>query len=235
MRSEALISVVIPVWNGERYLGEAIESVLHQTHSALDVVVVDDGSEDATPEIASGYAPRVRLLRRPHEGLGATRNAGVEAVQGAYVAFLDHDDLWPPNKLVGQLAAFDTREPPDLVLGHVQEFVSPELENAALALRCTTELRPATVAGAMLATRAAVDRVGPVPTQWVSADFLAWLVAARRLGLREVMLPDHVLSRRIHDDNMSLREADLTRGEYVRILGESLRERTAGRHVNASS
>jgi len=87
----------------------------------------------------------------------------------------------------------------------------------------------------MPAARAAVDRVGPVPTQWVSADFLAWLVAARRLGLPEVMLPDHVLSRRIHDDNMSLREADLTRGEYVRILGESLRERAAGRRVNSSS
>jgi glycosyltransferase involved in cell wall biosynthesis len=235
MRSEALVGVVIPVWNGERYLAEAIESVLDQTHSALDVVVVDDGSVDATPDVANGYAPRVRLIRRPREGLGATRNAGVDAVRGTYVAFLDHDDLWPPNKIERQLAAFDTREPPDLVFGHVQEFVSPELEDASLAVRCTTELRPATVAGAMLASRAAVDRVGPVPTQWVSADFLAWLVAARRLGLREAMLPDHVLSRRIHDDNMSLREADLTRGEYVRILGESVRGRAASRHVNSSS
>jgi glycosyltransferase involved in cell wall biosynthesis len=220
--SQPLVGVVIPVWNGERYLRDAIESVLSQTHTALDVVVVDDGSTDATPDIAQSYAPLVRVIHRPHEGLGATRNAGLEAVRGEYVAFLDHDDLWPERKLELQLAAFGAQMTHDLVFGHVREFVSPELAGAALGLRCVTELRPATVAGAMLATRGAVDRVGPVPTQWVSADFLAWLLVARRLGLREVMLPEHVLSRRIHDNNMSLRQAAVTRAEYVRILKESI-------------
>jgi glycosyltransferase involved in cell wall biosynthesis len=220
--SHPLVGVVIPVWNGERYLRDAIESVLRQTHTALDVVVVDDGSTDATSEIAQGYAPLVRLIRRPHEGLGATRNAGIEAVRGAYVAFLDYDDMWPERKLELQLAAFGVRDAPDLVFGHVQEFVSPELAGVVNRARCITELRPAAVAGAMLATRAAVDRVGPVPTQWVSADFLAWLLVARRLGLREAMLAEHVLSRRIHDDNLSHRQAAVTRAEYVRILKESL-------------
>jgi glycosyltransferase involved in cell wall biosynthesis len=222
VHSQPLVGVVIPVWNGERYLRDAIESVLRQTHTALDVVVVDDGSTDATSDIAQSYAPLVRLIRRPHEGLGATRNAGIEAIRGDYIAFLDHDDLWPQRRLELQLATFGARDTHDLVFGHVQEFVSPELADVALGVRCVTELRPATIAGAMLATRAAVDRVGPVPTQWVSADFLAWLLVARRLGLREVMLPEHVLSRRIHDNNMSLRQAAVTRAEYIRILKESV-------------
>jgi glycosyltransferase involved in cell wall biosynthesis len=228
VRSEPHVGVVIPVWNGERYLRDAIESVLGQTHTPLDVVVVDDGSTDATTDIAQSFAPLVRLIRRPHEGLGATRNAGIQAVRGDYIAFLDHDDLWPQRKLELQLAAFRAGDAHELVFGHGREFVSPELANEALGVRCDTELRPATVAGAMLATRAAVDRVGPVPTRWVSADFLAWLVVARRLGLREVILPEHVLSRRIHDKNMSLVNAALTRAEYVRILKESIGQEQTG-------
>ena len=155
--SAALVGVVIPARDGERHLAEAIDSVLAQTHGALDVVVVDDGSCDATREVARRYAPDVRLLAEPHRGLGATRNAGVRAVRGGHVAFLDQDDVWPANKIELQLERFLHSPAPDLVFGQVREFVSPELDRRATErLRCVSAPRAAALPGTMLASRAAL-------------------------------------------------------------------------------
>jgi glycosyltransferase involved in cell wall biosynthesis len=226
MTAAPLVGVVIASRDGERYLGEAIESVLGQTHAAVDLVVVDDGSTtDGTRDVALRYAPAVRCISLPHRGLGPARNSGVSAVRGEVLAFLDHDDLWPEHKLERQLAAFGADPPPDLVFGHIREFVSPELEEAlAGRLQCMSEPRPALLPGTMLVSRTALDRVGPFPEQWVTNDFLAWLLTARRLGLRETMVEEHVLWRRLHDDNFSY-HADVTRPEYLRVLKEDLDRR----------
>jgi glycosyltransferase involved in cell wall biosynthesis len=232
MTSKALVGVVIPTLDGERYLGEAIESVLRQTHQRLDVVVVDNGSTDATRDVARTYAPDVRCVALPHRGLGAARNVGVRAVRGDHVAFLDQDDVWADRKLELQLAQFGEPTPPDLVFGHAREFISPEHEpRLANRIRCVIDLRPAALPGTMLASRASIAKVGPFSTRWATNDFMAWLLAARRIGLREVMLADHVLSRRLHDSNFSHR-ADVTRAEYLHVLKESLdrRRADAGKH-----
>jgi glycosyltransferase involved in cell wall biosynthesis len=201
--------------------------VLAQTHDRLDIIVVDDGSSDATRDVASAYSPEVRCIALPHRGLGATRNAGVAAVRGTHVAFLDQDDVWEPVKIERQLEEFDRSSPPDLAFGHVREFLSPELEpERAEAIRCVPDPRPAALPGTMLAARAAMARVGPFEERWVSNDFMAWLLAARRLRLREVMLADVVLWRRLHDSNFS-HDATLTRQEYTRVLKDALDLRRA--------
>jgi glycosyltransferase involved in cell wall biosynthesis len=142
------VGVVIPTHDGERHLGEAIESVLGQTHRPLDVVVADDGSTDATREVARGYAPEVRCIALPHRGLGATRNAGIRCVRGEYVAFLDQDDLWPRQKLELQLDRFAAERSLDLVFGAVREFTSPELApRLARRVRCVSRPRPAALPG----------------------------------------------------------------------------------------
>ena len=222
MRTEQLVGVVIPTRDGERHLAEAIESVLGQTHQALDVVVADDGSTDATRQIARSYAPEVRCIPLPHRGLGATRNAGIRSVRGDYVAFLDQDDVWPERKLELQLGLFDERPSPHLVFGAVREFISPELEpGLARRIRCLPEARPAALPGAMLTTRATLAEVGPFASRWRSNDFLAWLLTARRQGLREAMLAEPVLWRRLHQFNTS-HQGEVTRAEYLHVLKESL-------------
>ncbi|MDX6512082.1 MAG: hypothetical protein QOE36_1586 [Gaiellaceae bacterium] len=226
MTAAPLVGVVIASRNGERYLGEAIESVLGQTHAAVDLVVVDDGSTtDGTRDVALRYAPEVRCISLPHRGLGSARNSGVRAVRGEYLAFLDHDDIWPERKLELQLAALGTDPSPDLVFGHIREFVSPELEEAlADRVQCMSEPRPALLPGTMLVGRTTLDRVGPFPERWVTNDFLAWLLTARRIGLRETMLDEHMLWRRLHDNNFSY-QADLARTEYLQVLKEGLDRR----------
>ncbi len=102
------VSVIVPSYNYGRYLGEAIESALAQTLTQIEVIVVDDGSTDNTPEVLSRYAdnPRVRYVRQENRGLSASRNLGIRLAQSEFVAFLDADDRWKPDKLARQLAQF---------------------------------------------------------------------------------------------------------------------------------
>ena len=102
------VSVVIPCYNQARFLGEAIRSVLCQGYTDLEIIVVDDGSEDGTEEVASGYAkedPRVRLIRQENRGLAAARNRGLAEAGGEYVVFLDSDD-----RLVSEALEVGVRE-----------------------------------------------------------------------------------------------------------------------------
>ncbi len=100
------ISVVIPAYNAERTLRSTLESVLAQTYGALEVIVVDDGSTDGTESTVKDYAEqgRIRYIKRENGGIAAGRNTGLKACTGDYVALLDHDDLWDPDKIEKQLA-----------------------------------------------------------------------------------------------------------------------------------
>lgn len=96
------ISVVIPAFNNERHLGRAIDSVLAQTRPAEELIVVDDGSTDRTGEVARAYGDKIRYLRQENAGASAARNAGIRAAAGEWIAFLDADDEWLPDKLALQ-------------------------------------------------------------------------------------------------------------------------------------
>ena len=99
-----LISVVIPVFNGETTILETIESVLNQTFLDFEIIVINDGSQDSTLKIVSDIADhRLQVLTYPNAGLAASRNRGITQSQGEYIAFLDADDLWTPDKLEAQL------------------------------------------------------------------------------------------------------------------------------------
>jgi glycosyltransferase involved in cell wall biosynthesis len=100
------VSVVIPNYNYAYYLGHAVESVLSQTYRNLEIVVVDDGSEDASEQVIAGYGERVRLIKQKNQGVSAARNTGVRETRGELVAFLDADDLWTPSKLERQVRCY---------------------------------------------------------------------------------------------------------------------------------
>ena len=111
-----LISVVVPTFNYARYLSQALDSALNQTGVSLEVVVVDDGSTDGTPEILEGYGSEIRLLRQNNHGLSAARNAGLSLAEGEFVVFLDADDLLPAGALASQNALLQADPDLDMVI-----------------------------------------------------------------------------------------------------------------------
>jgi glycosyltransferase involved in cell wall biosynthesis len=103
------VSVVIPSYNCERFITETLESVLSQSFGDLEVIVVDDGSTDGAPELVRSVGPPVRLVRQERAGVCAARNRGIEEARGRYIALLDHDDYWFPDKLGAQIEVLESR------------------------------------------------------------------------------------------------------------------------------
>lgn len=219
------LSVCIPAYQAERYLGEAVDSVLAQVPAGTEVVVVDDGSTDGTAALASAYGPRVRLLRQPHAGIGAAFDAAVAASSGQLIAAVDADDLWLAGKTEAQLRELDADPALDAVFGHAYEFVSPEVP-AALRQRwrCRASPAPGLLRGTMMIRRAAWDRVGPMRIDLGVGEFVAWYTRALDTGLRMRVLPRAVLARRIHGNNTVLRAQDPT-GDYLRVVKARLKGR----------
>lgn len=115
MAQDILVSIVMTAYNLERYVGAAIRSALDQTLKRIEVIVVDDGSTDRTPEILQGIGdPRLQALRLSHAGPAAALNAGVAQAAGRYVAFLDGDDLWRPEKLERHVSFLESHPGVDL-------------------------------------------------------------------------------------------------------------------------
>jgi len=101
------VSVVIPAYNAEAFIERTVASALSQTFRDLEVIVVDDGSTDATTRIVSGFGAQVTLAAGPRRGVSMARNEGIRRSGGAYIAFLDHDDLWEPDKIRRQAEVLD--------------------------------------------------------------------------------------------------------------------------------
>jgi len=119
---DPLVSVVIPCYNAAPFLRETLDSVLNQTRPILEVIVVDDGSTDDSAAIADSYGPPVRVIRQKNQGESVARNRGMDEAQGEWVALLDADDRWLPNKLERQVAAL--REGPDDVVCVYSDLVT---------------------------------------------------------------------------------------------------------------
>lgn len=228
MSGQPLVSVIIPVWNCEKYVAAAIESVLGQTYRPLELILVDDGSTDGSPLILAGYAPPARVHHQPNAGLGAARNAGIGLAAGELIAFLDADDLWLPQKLEIQVRRMCAEPRVDMVFAHVEQFVTPDLsEDEKRRVEGDGAVITGTFAGTLLARRAVFDHAGLFATHWRVGEFIDWYLKARESGLLTSIVPEVVMKRRLHATNMTRRERD-KRADYARIIKASLDRRRRG-------
>ena len=132
--NEFKISVVIPVFNRERYIARAVDSVLAQKFAAYEILVVDDGSSDGTADVLRGYGDKIRYIYQENAGVSAARNMGVEEAEGDWIAFLDSDDEWMECHLANQIKILS--EHPDLVWSTGNFYDCLVSENRK-GLRCT--------------------------------------------------------------------------------------------------
>ena len=217
-KMDLLVSVIIPVYNCERYVAEAIESVRAQTYKPTEIIVVDDGSTDNSAKIIEQYLPSVQYAYQSHNGSGAARNHGIKLAHGNFFSFLDADDIWIKDKLSYQMEAFKSNSRLDMAFGHVINFYSPDLpEHVKNKIFCPSDKMPGFTAGTMLIKKESFVRAGAFETNWHLGEFIDWYIRAKECGLTSFMVPEVVLRRRLHADNMGIRDRD-SRNDYVRIL-----------------
>jgi len=223
-----LISVMIGAYNAAPYLGEAIDSVLGQTYRPLELIVVDDGSDDETADVARSYGDALVYAYQENGGNGSARNHAVRLATGDLFAFLDADDRFVPEKLVWQWGALAADPSLDVVFGHVQEFISPELteQQRASVRPPAPEPSPWTAPNLMLIRRQRFLDVGPFSESVRVGVTVDWYARAMEVGLRSSMLPQVVLERRLHLTNNGLRERD-SRAQYMHVLKAALDRRRA--------
>jgi glycosyltransferase involved in cell wall biosynthesis len=208
----------MPVFNGEKYLAEAIESVLIQSYGSLELIVVDDGSTDNTAKTAASFGSAVRYNYQHNAGTGAARNKGVETAHGDFLAFVDADDLWTGNKLTLQMNTFNDNLEIEAVFGHVKQFFSLDLdEESKRRLSCPAEIMPGELPSTMLIKRKAFFRVGLFEENWHVGQDVSWILRARERGIRTMMLPDLIYMRRLHKNNKGITHRQFI-NDRVKIL-----------------
>jgi len=205
-----------------------VQSILEQDYTPLEVIVVDDGSTDQTARVLEAFGSRIRYVHQNNQGLAGARNTGVGVSRGQLLAFLDHDDLWPPGKLASQAKALEANEKLDMVFGHTTEFFSPEMPaEEREQYRAPKESFPGLVAGSLLVRRDAFLHAGSFSAQWRLGEFIDWLLKATEAGLRHRILPEVALHRRIHGRNMTL-ERRSDRRDYLHIIKQAMDRRRRG-------
>jgi glycosyltransferase involved in cell wall biosynthesis len=200
------VSCIIPVFNMEAWLGEAVASVLAQSVTASEIIVVDDGSTDASAIVAERFGPAVTLIRQAHAGVSAARNRGIAAARGAFIAFLDADDRFYPDRFREQLAAF--AEDPALAFcdAHSEWFWSedlPEEERRADPRYDFPFWRTASPGhiGTWLVRRELFSRIGLFDETLSFSEDTDWLLRARDAGIAMRTLPQSLAARRLHRGN----------------------------------
>ena len=216
------VTAIVPVFNGERFLGEALMSICQQNYHPLQILVVDDGSRDHSADVAATF-PTVQVLRKPHSGIAATLNHGLRHATGELLAFLDADDRWRPGKLARQVAELSQRPDLDMVFGHVRQFAVRQTAEGSEEI--FLDAQPAPHKSSLLIRRASFTQVGEFDEQEDRHDFLDWYFRAMTCGLQAAILDDVVVERRIHDQNTGRGFANLQRHQFLRTLRAGVNER----------
>ena len=193
-----LVSLVVPVYNGERFLAEALESLFALEYEPFEVIVVDDGSTDSSAEVARSF-PAVRLVEQENKGPGAARNSGLAAAGGELLGIHDADDFVPPTKLTAQVTHLLEHPRVGCVLGR-QHWIDPPptLKRDPVY----GELDGIPLPSAVFRT-SVLRELGGYDESYRSHENMDLLFRMRQLGYEIAVLPEVVLFRRYHGDNLS--------------------------------
>ena len=223
--AELQVSIIMPAYNAERFIAATIESVLRQTCPHWELIIVDDGSEDSTANIALRYADldrRIRLVRQSHQRLAEARNAGISLALGQLIAFLDSDDLWAPEKLQRQIETINSTGA-DLV--YTDGYVFSNDDSGDRSRTCSIPIgqysgdemfallatRNRFAVSSVMLWRWCLDRAGrfdATPDHFGAEDYDLWLTLAGQ-GARFYGMPDRLIAYRVHDQSLS---------RYVRLM-----------------
>jgi glycosyltransferase involved in cell wall biosynthesis len=231
---DKLVSIIIPTYNRADLIGETIQSVVDQSYKNWELIVVDDGSEDHTEEVIKKFnISAISYYKIEHCGrLGQVRNIGIKAAKGEYIAFLDSDDIWLPQKLEYQLALLDQYPNASFIFGHGEQFgpgaiPPPKLEPLFVGnvfLPLLMEERFVFYVPTVLFQKEILKKIGPIDERWISGgDFNFFL----RMGFYfdGIFSNEIVVKIRKHEQSHSANLELIAYHDYLEIMERFRRDK----------
>jgi glycosyltransferase involved in cell wall biosynthesis len=212
--TEFFISVIIPVYNGEAFLADAISSILRQHYDPLEIVVVDDGSTDGSAIIAKSF-PNVVYVYQENKGHQVARNCGLQMAKGNMISFLDADDLWSDDKLELQLSCFKKNPSTEIVVGYTQRMQLLNVKDGKHEFRNYSDPVLGMSFTASLIRKSAFDKVGLIDEKFRQCDDWDWFMRAKELNVSMVVHKEVITFYRRHDDNMT---NQITSGNHYTMM-----------------
>jgi glycosyltransferase involved in cell wall biosynthesis len=216
-----LISVILPIYNSEKYLREAIDSVFQQEYTPIEIIVIDDGSTDGSSHIIQECAGKIQYYYQENQGPAAARNLGLQKASGDFVTFIDGDDIWPDDKLKNQMSCFEKYPETEIVQGLVKRI---DLSNGEPVETEEEQLFIHSNLGAMIIRKAVFTKIGifdKTLTYHSDTDF--WF-RARESGIKILVDKRIALIYRIHGENHTSGKTTETLG-FANILKKSMDRR----------
>ncbi|MBD1828744.1 glycosyltransferase [Microcoleus vaginatus GB1-A2] len=219
------VSVIIPAYNGDRYIAQAVESALSQTFTDLEIIVIDDASTDRTHQVLQPYFDKIRYVYQENRGVAAARNRGIQEAKGEVIAFLDQDDFFLPDKLAAQVALF--RQQPSLGIvnsgwrlvneqGDAISDIKPWLYFPKLDLETWIVHMPV-LPSAMMFARQWLELAGGFNSEFDSVDDSDLVIRLAVLGCQAAWLPQVTVCYRQHDQNVSIKKAQKQANLFISL------------------
>lgn len=218
------ISVIIPVYNGEAFLADAIESAIGQTLVPCEVIVVDDGSTDGSAGVASAFGG-VTVISQANLGLPGARNTGIRVARGDAIALLDADDVWLPSKLAEQAEAMRAGERSMVTSRHIHVVEPGVTVPPAVASIMGRDDQTGSIPSSWFVRRGTFERVGLFDESVRFGEDVEWLTRAHDVGVVEHLLDEKLLLRRIHGSNLTLLHPAEFQAKMMSLLRASVRRK----------
>lgn len=217
------ISVILPVFNTEKYVAEAIESVLTQTYPSIELICIDDCSTDTSLQILQSFGDKITIIKNQvNSGIATSRNNGIAIARGEYLAFMDSDDIWEKDKLALQMEQFKNNPHLGISFTHMKCFISPELPEEIKNTRyCPPDIMPGYISATAVVSASIFKKVGYFDTEWKVGEFIDWFARAKALNVSFGTLPNVSLLRRIHATNTGVTKRT-SRSDYIKIVKKAL-------------
>jgi len=218
------VSVIIPVYNGETYIAEAVESILRQNHEPLEIIIVDDGSTDNTAEIAAGLKCDVRYVHQLNSGPSAARNRGLRMARGDVIGFLDVDDLWSENKLNIQLGHLEKNPEKEIVLGLLQRMQLIRDKDGTHLFKEWDQPVMNMHLGSGLFRKSVFDKVGCLDESLDYCEDWDWFMRAKEMNVPMLVHKEVTYYYRRHDKNIT-NDTETNSNFALKMLRQSLSRR----------
>ena len=229
-----LVSCIVPVFNGERYIQQALESIHQQTYLHLEIIVVDDGSTDNTKEVVKNLDFSVQYIGQANKGPAGARNHGISLAKGDFVAFLDSDDLWHREKLTKQVERFQAEPKLDVCVTHLSHFEDAEQGRKEILYLGKRRLHniPGYVTQTLLSRRNTFEKVGFFDPNLRHGDANDWFIRAADSMLSMELIREVLVYRRLHSTSLSSQGVLASLDEHLSTIKASLDRR---RQINGGA